>query len=300
MPLDFAAHTAPHEPHAVHDARVLPHADPRSGWAARLALRFARRDARTVLVAREHDGPLVVQKPLYPEGDQVCHAIIVHPPAGIVGGDSLELLAQADDNAHVLLTTPGAGKWYRSAGMAAAQRLSFTLAPGACLEWLPQESILFDGARAGMQTDVALTGDAGYVGWEILCLGRTGSGEQFTRGECRMRTSVTRNGRPLWWERGSIIAGSGSQHSPTGLDGHTVTATMIGVGRSLDAEHFAATRAIAPRAGVAGVTQLPDVWIARYLGDSSEAAREYFLALWHIVRPALIGRAAAVPRIWRT
>jgi urease accessory protein len=85
------------------------------GWCAELELGFERRAATTVLASRRHDGPLVVQKALHPEGPEVCHAIVLHPPAGIVGGDDLRITARASGNAHALLTTPGATKWYRSA-----------------------------------------------------------------------------------------------------------------------------------------------------------------------------------------
>src|SRR3982075_4786468 len=94
-----------------------------ASWKAELRLEFERREGRTVLAKRRHEGPLVVQKPLYPEGDAVGHAIVVHPPAGIAGGDELEFSARADEGAHALLTTPGAGKWYRSGGAWARQRL---------------------------------------------------------------------------------------------------------------------------------------------------------------------------------
>ncbi len=294
MPLDFAA-LAP-----LSDSTDRSPAGHTSAWAARLALHYARRGARTVLASREHDGPLVVQKPLYPEGDSVCHTIIVHPPAGIAGGDTLQLDAMLAEDAHVVLTTPGAGKWYRSAGRGAEQSIGFQLAPGACLEWLPQETIVFDGALANMHTRIRIASGARFIGWDILCLGRTGSGERFTRGECRLHTRVELDGRLAWWERGRIVGSAPVQSARVGLGGHTVSATMIAIGAALDDDHLAMTRAVRPRHGIAGVTPLPRVWIARYLGDSSEAAREYFIALWHIVRPALAGRAATIPRIWRT
>lgn len=271
-----------------------------TGWRAELALEFERREARTVLAARRHDGPLVVQKPLYPEGEHVCHVIVVHPPAGIAGGDELELSARLGAGAHSLLTTPGAGKWYRSAGPWASQRLAFDLAPGACLEWLPQETIVFDGARAMLETTVNLAGNAAYLGWEILCLGRTGSGERYTRGSCRLASRVNRDGRPLWIERGRIDGGGTMLGSPAGLAGEPVSGTLVAALPEVDAGLLERCRGTQPARGEGALTALPGVLLARYLGGSSEAARHWFSQLWSLLRPALAGREASPPRIWRT
>src|SRR5262249_20763407 len=132
-----------------------------SSWKAKLALDFSFQDGKTVL-RKEHDGPLVVQKPLYPEGNAVCHAIVVHPPGGIAGGDELSLQVKTGRNASALLTTPGAAKWYRSAGPIARQSLAFDVA--GSLEWLPQETIVFDGARAELECDVDLEAQAAFLG----------------------------------------------------------------------------------------------------------------------------------------
>lgn len=269
-------------------------------WRAELALAFERRGPRTVIAARRHDGPLVVQRPFYPEGDAVCHAIVVHPPAGIAGGDALEVAVAAADGANALLTTPGAAKWYRSAGPWASQRLVFDLAAGACLEWLPQETIVFDGARARLDAEIRLAGDARYAGWEILCLGRTGAGERFTRGECRLCTSIARDGRPLWFERGRFAGSDALLAAPAGLAGEPVCGTFVVVAPDIGEAALGAGRALAPRVGRGAVTRLPGLLVARYLGPSSEAAREYFAALWAAWRPHYRGRPAVAPRIWNT
>ncbi|HKQ31108.1 MAG TPA: urease accessory protein UreD [Burkholderiales bacterium] len=279
------------------------HADPlieANSWRAELALEYEFRNGRTVLAARRHDGPLVVQKPFYPEGDAVCHNIIVHPPAGIAGGDALTIGASVGGGAATLLTTPGAGKWYRSAGPWAEQRIRFDVAAGASLEWLPQETIVFDGALAQLRNEVCLTGDARYIGWEILCLGRTGSGESFTRGECRTRTLVRRDGRPLWLERARIEGGGDALTSTAVLAGHPIAGTLVATAPMIERDVLLACREPKPVSGEGAVTSMPGLLVARYLGASSEAAKNYFTQLWRILRPALTGRTANEPRIWRT
>jgi urease accessory protein len=258
-------------------------------WSARLELGFQPKDGKTVLAERRQEGPLVVQKPLYPEGEAVCHAIVVHPPGGIAAGDEIELRTAVADGAHALLTTPGASKWYRSTGAQAKQRLHFQV--DGTLEWLPRETIVFNDARARLECTVDLKGDARYIGWEVLCLGRAGSGETFAKGVLELETVVARDGRLLWLERGRLEGGSRLMSSAAGLGGRTVCGTMVAV-TEID------VRKSAPPC--VAVTALPGLVIARYLGDSSEEAMHAFAGLWSVLRPTVARREAVEPRIWRT
>lgn len=273
----------------------------RPGWQARLTLGFERRDERTALVHCAHHGPLQVQKALYPEGPAVCQVMVLHPPGGIAGGDSLEIAVAAAPAAHAQVTTPGAGKWYRSGGRAARQSLSFRVGEGAVVEWLPQETIVFDGAEAQMQMHVELAGGGLFCGWEILCLGRTAAGERFTHGQLDLSMRIEREGRPLWIERGSLRGGSSWLAAAAGLGGRPVSATLVLAGRAADSDWLAACREASEGEGLlTGVTALPDVLIARCLAPGAEVAREWLCEVWKRLRPAALGRVAVPPRIWCT
>ncbi|MBK7768663.1 MAG: urease accessory protein UreD [Sulfuritalea sp.] len=277
------------------------------GWQARLDLRFERRPGRddaTVLASCRHFGPLRVQKALHPEGPGICHAIVLHPPSGIVGGDQLDIAIDVGDGARALLTTPGAGKWYRSAGALAAQRLHLRVGARGTAEWLPQETIVYSGAQANIASQVDLAADARFLGWEVLCLGRRACGEDFSRGALRLANRITREGRPLWLERGRIDGGSPLLDSPIGLAGFSVCGTLLATG-DIDPSLLADCRGVAAAEAGArlGVTALPGpspIFVARYLGHSSEAARHWFVGLWQHLRPALLGIPARTPRIWNT
>jgi len=147
---------------------------------------------------------------------------------------------------------------------------------------------------------VRLAAGAQYIGWEILCLGRTGSGERFGRGACALRTLIERDGRPLWLERGGIDGGSELLSSQAGFAGQPVCGTLIAAAPGLDAALVGTCRKLDPAPGQGSVSLLPDVLVARYLGGSSEAAKRYFASLWALLRPALFGREAVAPRIWQT
>jgi urease accessory protein len=269
-------------------------------WLARLDLGFERRDAASILSRRSHFGPLRVQKALYPEGESVCHALPLHPPSGIAGGDQLEIAVEVGSDAHALLTTPGAGKWYRTHGPRAGQALDFRVGENAALEWLPQESIVFNAARADMRASIRLASGARFIGWEILCLGRRASGEAFSAGDLTLNTRIEREGRLIWLERGALEGGGPLLDSPVGLAGYSVSATLLASAPGLDAGLLAACRAAPAREGRQGVTLLPDLLVARYLGHASESARQWLAAVWAVLRPALLGRQAIPPRIWNT
>lgn len=275
-------------------------APPSSGWRARLALQFERSGARTTLRRRQHEGPLVVQKALYPEGDEVCQCVVVHPPGGIAGGDQLALEVDAEERTHVQLTTPGATKWYGTDGAPALQQVSLRAARGAIMEWLPLGSIVYDGACASQKLTIALEGDAAFIGWDIVCLGRTASAERFTRGEWRQCVDIRRDSALIWSERSVLAANSPLLSSPVGLNGAPVFGTFVAMSPQIETAMLARCRELAPTQGEGSVTRLPDAMIARYRGASSESAHAYFAALWSAVRPQVARRAAVPPRIWRT
>jgi len=264
---------------------------------ASLRLRFARDAGVTRLVERRHSGPLRVQKALYPEGGAICHAIVVHPPGGVVGGDTLAVDAAVGPGAHALLTTPGAGKWYRANGRHSRQTVALAAGSDACLEWLPQETILYDGACVSLEHTVELAAGARYIGIEILCFGRRACGETFSQGVLRQRSQIRRDGALLWWEQGAMAAGGAAMNGATGLQGASVCATLIAVGPALPAPLMAQLRALDP---ALGASQLKQLFVARLLGDDSETARKVMLAAWQLLRPHLLDCPAPQPRSWHT
>ncbi|MDB5804433.1 MAG: urease accessory protein [Betaproteobacteria bacterium] len=283
------------------DAVIAPgHA----GWEASLKLEFSCPQApRTTLTRREHSGPLRVQKALYPEGERICHAVIVHPPGGIAGGDQLHVDIDVGSGAHALITTPGATKWYKANGRRAQQEIAVRVAAGAVLEWLPQETIVYDQADTLSATQVALADDALYLGWEVLCLGRRASGESFDNGRHRQRFSLRQGGKLLWNEQGALAGGSNALSCAVGFAGATVCGTLLAAGRPVTQALLDESRAaIASRTDVSrlALTRLPNLLAARYLGPSSEDAKQAFAALWQVLRPALTGHAAVMPRLWST
>ena len=248
----------------------------------------------------------MVQRPFFPEGRQVCHVYVLHPPGGLVGGDELRLGIEVDAGGHALLTTPAAGKAYRTTGAPVLQAQRISVGPGAALEWLPQETILYDGADATLETEVRLAPGARFVGAETVCFGLAARGETFARGVCRQRFELRRGARPVLIERGRFAGGEPTQAARFALGGAAVMALFVAAPAPDEAlvaklrEELAATFAAAP-VGVTVVGEGPDsVLVGRFLSAGAEHARLFVQRCWCIVRPALLGRPAIAPRIWAT
>jgi urease accessory protein len=274
-------------------------------WHARLGLTFTAREGRTWLAQRQHVGPLVLQKTLYPEGQSICHGVIVHPPGGVAGGDALTLAVNMSQQSKVLLTTPGAGKWYKANGLEASQHLIFNLQDYACFEWLPQENILFDGSQVRFTADINLSRNARYAGWEILCFGRQAQGELWQSGAMHQNVAIRRENKPIWLERAAIVPGPELMQSVVGLGGNAVSASFVIAAGAVPPEVLAQCREMQPKLALDmharyGVTALPEIFSARYIGQSAQCARAYFEALWQILRPWYLGHESAIPRIWNT
>lgn len=267
-------------------------------WRAQLELDVRHRAGKSVVAGSSQRGPLTIQKPFYPEND-VCHLYLLHPPAGVVGGDRLALKVNVADEGSVLLTTPGATKFYRTNGRQAEQHQHFSIEDGASLEWLPQETIYFPDADARLETVVHLAKEASFIGWEIHCLGLPANGKDFASGKARIGLTVIKEGKPFLIES-LKISEEKHQRDDAFLRGRPVVGSLIATGA--DQQLCDSLREQLPEGsnGEWGATLLDDVLIVRYLGTDTCEVRKLFIRAWEIIRPQILGRKAALPRIWAT
>jgi urease accessory protein len=268
----------------------------RDGWLASLDLEFAASGTRTVLARRSHVGPLVVQRPFYPEGD-VCHVYLVHPPGGVVGGDRLELRAHAQNGSHALITTPSATKFYRSEGRVAHQVQDISL-DEARFEWLPQETILFPDAYANIATRVHLTGRSRFIGWEIVCYGRPASALAYSSGRAHQDFELWLNDAPLMLDHLRLNGAAESMQAQFGLAGHPALGTMFAF--PADDAILELARSVATAGVLSACTKVDGVLVCRAIGPQADAVRKTLASTWSLIRPQLMGRAATPPRIWST
>lgn len=279
------------------------------GWKARLDIELTRKLGKTCISHVEHEGPLRIQRPFYPEGKEICHVYLLHPPGGMVTGDALNVCASLENGAHALFTTPSAGKIYRGNGSAhkQQQQVSLTLKQDSILEWLPQETIVFNGARGELFTSVDLQDESQVLLWDVVCLGRPASQEIFDKGYLVQKLLLRKNGKTIYRER-NLFAGSDELLKANWcLATQPVAGTMLAScylhDESLQTlrEELAAT----VESGMLAVSQLPELLIARYVGSSVEECRRGFERVRDRVRPLLCkqlmgGEPTARPRIWNT
>ncbi|MDD2724329.1 MAG: urease accessory protein UreD [Methylovulum sp.] len=265
------------------------------GWQAQLELGFEYKHGKTVLAHRRHIGPLTVQRPFYPEGE-VCHLYVLHPPGGVVAGDCLAITINAATNSAALVTTPAAGKFYRSDGKLARQTVALTVAAGASLEWLPQETIIYEGAQVAAEMRLELAAGAKFIGWEILALGRPAAQESFTSGEVGMNWQIFRAGDLFYRER--LLIDAEAFAANWGLDGHSACGTLFAYPATT--VQLAVVQTLIGDSVGRGVTLLDDLLICRALDTRADRLRDFFQEVWMCLRPDVVGRKACAPRIWAT
>jgi len=273
------------------------------GWQAHLAIDYTRSAERTV-AKFVHKGPLRLLQSLYPEGYDVCHNVLVHPPSGLVGGDSLDIRLHLGENTHALLTAPGATRFYRSEQGLAIQKVAAHVGDGARLEWLPLESIAYNGCYGVNHAVFDLLPTAEMMAWDITALGLPNANLPFELGQLQLHMEVS----GTWLERGLLDAQDFRlMDGPLGLAQHRCMSTLIfACGADLPRERrelaLADARewiAAAPSGLMAGVTSPhPRVVVLRTLSPLVEPAKTLLRNVWSAWRKGLWDMGNKPPRIW--
>ncbi len=295
--------------HAVHDGALLQHGA-MDGWCATARLRF-RRDGASGATTLQGGAtaPLRLQRS-QPGVDGRCRLPVLHTAGGLVGGDGLAISAELDAGSRALLTSVAAQKVYGSRGRSRLQpdgrwaqlTLEVELGPGADLEWLPQETVVFAGGLFEQVQRLQLAADASWLGIDVVRLGRTARGETLGDGCWRNRLELRRGERLELVERLQIDGDSlDDEH---GLAGQPVFATLVWAAPAplpatdLQAVLDEGRRDAGRLQGQGAVGALEQGLIARYRGPSSQEARRWFRRLWAQSR-RLRGLAAPEPlREW--
>ena len=272
-------------------------------WQAKLQLNYSVEQQRCV-VRHTHSGPLRILKSLYPEGERVCHNVLVHPPSGLVGGDQLEIDLHLQAGAHAVLTTAGATRFYGSDALTASQLVHAQLDDGATLEWLPLEALAYNSCQAHNQAVFQLHPGSRLMAWDVTALGLPHANQAFVQGRFQQHLEI----KDTWLERGVVDAADRRLlHSPLGLNGHSCQSTLVfAQGTALsDTEreqviHLA--RALCedhPLKLQAGVSSPePRVVVVRVLSDQVEAAMALLRSIWLQWRSRCWQLPAVAPRIW--
>jgi urease accessory protein len=271
-------------------------------WHGNLELVYTHRQNATRITHSLSQAPLKIQRPFYPEGKEICHSIILHTAGGIVGSDLLDQKIHLQANANATITTAAAGKIYRSNGNVARQKIDISLDPQATLEWLPQETIVFSGAKYQQDLRIELASTAHFLAWDITRFGRTAKGERFIDGEWRSNTEIWRDSKPLWIDRQFLQGSEINCNSLNALAGCAIVASLIYIGQPVNKDIITQARFLwsdKGYAGEAGVTQtLGDGLLCRYRGNSTSNVRHWFTDVWDLLRSQLLNRSTIKPRVW--
>jgi len=274
-----------------------------SGWQARLDLEYELRGAKTRLTHKRQRGPLALQRSFYPEGN-TCHSYLLHPPGGVVGGDSLQINVSAGAGAHSLLTAPGATKFYRCAPQQIARQTQrISVADGGVVEWLPQPNIFFDGANATLATHIDIAPGARFIGWELHCFGRPASQEPFACGSVRSQTHVHLAGELRLLEQFNTH-NDDALLTATGLRGLAMQGSFIAAPCN-DEHRRIVEQILLSQVGEqyphpCGLTLVDEVLIVRALGQQAEPMLALFTRLWTELRGEWLHKTPCSPRIWAT
>jgi urease accessory protein len=272
-------------------------------WRADLKLDYTLESQRTV-VRYLHQGPLRILQSLYPEGDQICHNVLVHPPGGLVGGDTLDIQVTVAEGAHGLVSTPGATRFYKSGGHPALQQVVAHLADNAKLEWLPLEAIAYNDCEATNRAIFNLAPSAELITWDVTALGLPSSDMAFTQGHFQQHLEIP----GVWLERGNI-RGEDTRwlNSPLGLAGSKCLASLVfASGSAIDSDRttqaLEAAREVMeshPLRLQAGITCVhPQVIVLRVMSPLVEPTMDLLKKVWAVWRHTLWALPSTPPRIW--
>jgi urease accessory protein len=278
---------------------IQPNLNSFPGWQGHLQLTYRHNRAKTQAVQNQGTAPLKVQRSFYPEDAAICHNTILHTAGGIVGGDKLQIDIDLQPQSRAVITTAAAGKIYGGNGTPATQSIVQNIGENACLEWLPQETIVFNQAIFHQHLRVNLAATGSWLGWEINRFGRTARGERFTQGEWKSATEVYRQGKPIWIDR-QVLYGDEMVDSPHSLAGHSIVGSLAWIGGEVSKDLVVEARSIfGGEPSKIGVTRLTEGLLCRYRGDSNTEVRQWFTAVWHLLRHSFLQSPPIHLRVWQ-
>ncbi len=235
----------------------------------------------------------------FPGTADLATAVVLTTSGGLTGGDRVGLDIAVRQGARSVVTTQAAEKIYRSTGDLCTIDVRVAAEDGTWLEWMPQETILFDGARLRRATTIRTAGDARVMAGEILVFGRLAGGEVFRNGALRDAWTVERDGKRVWME--ALRFGTPESNlldRPAGMDGARSLATAIYVADDAP-ERIETARALLGGSHCrCGVTCVNGVLVARFLARDPQALRAEYTRFWTGFRRAVAGLPARAPRVW--